>query len=123
MKPVLLIFLGGGIGSVLRYLVSKLYESYQGTIPIGTFTVNIIGSLLIGFILGYSIKTGGVSQNTLFFLVAGVCGGFTTFSAFSYENFSLLKAGDMVSFGIYSISSLVLGVLCVFIGIWIAKII
>ena len=123
MKPILLIFLGGGIGSVLRYAVSKLYEPYQGAIPIGTFTVNILGSLLIGLLLGYSLKTANLSQNTLFFLVAGVCGGFTTFSTFSYENYSLLKAGDYLNFGIYTSASLILGILCVFLGIWIAKLI
>lgn len=121
MKAFLLIFLGGGLGSAMRYGVSKLYGQLENPFPLGTFTVNIVGSLIIGLILGISIRNAAINQNTLLFLVTGFCGGFTTFSAFSYENYSLLKAGDYLNFGIYTATSLVLGILFVFIGIWLAK--
>ncbi len=91
MKNFLLVFIGGGFGSGLRYLIGKYLNSSLGSFPIGTFTVNILGSLLIGLILGYAAKENSLSQNQVLLLATGFCGGFTTFSAFAHENFQLLK--------------------------------
>ena len=121
MKNFLLVFIGGGFGSGLRYLIGKYLNSSLGSFPIGTFTVNIIGSLLIGLILGYAAKENSLSQNQVLLLATGFCGGFTTFSAFANENFQLLKTGDIMQFSIYTISSVVVGLIAVFIGIYIAK--
>jgi CrcB protein len=121
MKNFLLVFIGGGFGSGLRYLISKYLNSSLGSFPIGTFTVNIIGSLLIGLILGYAAKENSLSQNQVLLLATGFCGGFTTFSAFAHENFQLLKAGDIMQFSVYTIGSVVVGLIAVFIGIYIAK--
>ena len=103
MKNFLLVFIGGGFGSGLRYLIGKYLNSSLGGFPIGTFTVNIIGSLLIGLILGYAAKENSLSQNQVLLLATGFCGGFTTFSAFAHENFQLLKTGDIMQFSIYTI--------------------
>tara|TARA_B100001250_G_scaffold48462_1_gene37907 strand:+ start:678 stop:1049 length:372 start_codon:yes stop_codon:yes gene_type:complete len=121
MKNFLLVFIGGGFGSGLRYLIGKYLNSSLGSFPIGTFTVNIIGSLLIGLILGYAAKENSLSQNQVLLLATGFCGGFTTFSAFAQENFQMLKTGDIMQFSIYTISSIVVGLIAVFIGIYIAK--
>ena len=121
MKNFLLVFIGGGFGSGLRYLVGKYLNSSLGSFPIGTFTVNILGSLLIGLILGYAAKENSLNQNQVLLLATGFCGGFTTFSAFAHENFQLLKTGDIMQFSIYTISSIVVGLIAVFIGIYIAK--
>ena len=121
MKNFLLVFIGGGFGSGLRYLIGKYLNSSLGGFPIGTFTVNIIGSLLIGLILGYAAKENSLSQNQVLLLATGFCGGFTTFSAFAQENFELLKTGDIMQFSIYTIGSIVVGLIAVFIGIYIAK--
>ena len=121
MKNFLLVFIGGGFGSGLRYLVGKYLNSSLGSFPIGTFTVNIIGSLLIGLILGYAAKENSLSQNQVLLLATGFCGGFTTSSAFAHENFQLLKTGDIMQFSIYTISSIVVGLIAVFIGIYLAK--
>ncbi len=121
MKNFLLVFIGGGFGSGLRYLIGKYLNSSLGGFPIGTFTVNIIGSLLIGLILGYAAKENSLSQNQVLLLATGFCGGFTTFSAFAHENFQLLKTGDIMQFSIYTIGSIVVGLISVFIGIYIAK--
>jgi len=121
MKNFLLVFIGGGFGSGLRYLIGKYLNSSLGGFPIGTFTVNIIGSLLIGLILGYAAKENSLSQNQVLLLATGFCGGFTTFSAFAHENFQLLKTGDIMQFSIYTIGSIVVGLIAVFIGIYIAK--
>ncbi len=121
MKNFLLVFIGGGFGSGLRYLIGKFLNSSLGSFPIGTFTVNIIGSLLIGLILGYAAKENSLSQNQVLLLATGFCGGFTTFSAFAQENFQMLKTGDIMQFSIYTIGSIVVGLIAVFIGIYIAK--
>jgi len=121
MKHLFLVFIGGGTGSVARYIISKLLNQSNYTIPYGTFAVNIIGSLCIGIILGLSLKNNVLSQNTVLLLATGFCGGFTTFSTFAYENHMMLKNGDILNFLIYTIGSFVLGILAVFLGMLIAK--
>ncbi|HLV15037.1 MAG TPA: fluoride efflux transporter CrcB [Xanthomarina sp.] len=121
MKQLLLVFIGGGVGSVLRHLLGKYLNSNQTGIPFGTFAANIIGSLLIGIILGLAAKNNTLSQNHTLLLATGFCGGFTTFSAFAYENHVFLKAGDFMSFAIYTIASFVLGFLAVFLGMFLVK--
>jgi CrcB protein len=121
MKQLLLVFIGGGLGSVLRYLVGKFLNNADGGIPYGTFAANIIGSLLIGIILGLAAKNDTLTSNHTLLLATGFCGGFTTFSTFAYENQVLLKAGDFTSFALYTIGSFVIGFLAVFFGLFIAK--
>jgi len=122
MKQLLLVFLGGGLGSSLRFLIGKYLNNPQNGIPYGTFAANILGSLLIGIILGLAIKNSSLSQHTVLFFATGFCGGFTTFSAFAYENHVLLKSGDLLSFALYTLASLVIGFAAVFLGMWLVKI-
>lgn len=121
MKYALLVFLGGGVGSVLRYWVGKLFQGPLGTFPAGTMIVNVVGSLLIGVLIGYGLKNGGLSEPQTLLLVTGFCGGFTTFSAFALENQTFLKAGDYTLFFIYSFGSLILGVAAVLLGLFLSK--
>lgn len=121
MKQLLLVFLGGGIGSTLRYYIGNLFNSSENGIPYGTFIANILGSLLIGIILGLALKQNSLSQNTVLFLATGFCGGFTTFSAFAYENHLFLKSGDFTSFALYTIGSFIIGFAAVFFGMWLVK--
>ena len=121
MKQALLVFIGGGFGSVLRYGMGRWLNSAQSTFPYGTLLSNIIGSLLIGFILGYLSKSSGMTQSQSLLLATGFCGGFTTFSAFSYENQLFLKSGDYISFMLYTLGSIVLGLLAVFLGLYLSK--
>ena len=114
MKSLLLVFLGGGFGSTLRYVIGKYLNSVETGIPYGTFAANIIGSLLIGIILGLAAKNESLSQNTVLFLATGFCGGFTTFSAFAYENHIFLKSGDFMTFAFYTIGSFIIGFAAVF---------
>ena len=120
MKQALWIFLGGGLGSVLRFAMGKWLNSANG-IPYGTFAANIIGSLLIGLILGFAMKNNTLNSNQTLFLATGFCGGFTTFSTFAYENHLFLKSGDFTSFALYTIGSFVFGFLAVFAGMYLAK--
>lgn len=114
------IFIGGGLGSVLRYLVS-VYTQKLWTVslfPAGTFIVNILGCLLIGILSSYFLK----SENYLkFLLITGFCGGFTTFSAFSQENVALWQNGNYTLLIPYVLLSIILGFFAVYLGISIAK--
>ena len=121
MKQLVLVFVGGGFGSVLRYIIGKALNNTENGIPYGTFLANILGSLLIGIILGLALKNNTLSNNQTLLLATGFCGGFTTFSTFAYENHLFLKSGDFASFAIYTIASFILGFLAVFFGMWVAK--
>jgi fluoride exporter len=121
MKQLLLVFVGGGFGSVLRYIIGKHLNSPETGIPYGTFAANIIGSLIIGIVLGLALKQNTISNSTVLFVAVGFCGGFTTFSTFAYENHVFLKAGDFTSFALYTISSFIVGFLAVFFGLFLAK--
>jgi len=121
MKQFLLVFIGGGFGSGLRYLLGKYLNSIETGIPYGTFAANIIGSLLIGVILGLAAKNNALSHNQTLLLATGFCGGFTTFSTFAYENHVFLKSGDFTSFAVYTIGSFIVGFLAVFLGLHLVK--
>ncbi|MGJ8549058.1 fluoride efflux transporter CrcB [Winogradskyella wichelsiae] len=121
MKHLILVFLGGGCGSVLRFLIGKWLNNAETGIPYGTFAANILGSLLIGIFLGLAAKNETLSQGQTLLLATGFCGGFTTFSTFAYENHMFLKSGDFMTFAIYTIASFVVGFLAVFLGMFWVK--
>ena len=121
MKSFLLVFLGGGLGSGLRYLVTITINQYSKVLPFGTFTVNMLGCLLIGLILGYAQKENTLTSNQTLLLATGFCGGFTTFSAFANENLELIKNGELFNFCVYTIGSVLIGILAVFIGFYLTN--
>ena len=121
MKSFLLVFLGGGLVSALRYLVASAMNQYSKVLPFGTFTVNILGCLLIGLILGYAQRENTLTSNQTLLLATGFCGGFTTFSAFANENLELIKNGEIFNFSVYTIGSILVGVLAVFIGFYLTN--
>lgn len=122
MKQLLLVGFGGFIGSVLRFLISKLNHSWHFlSLPMGTLAVNIIGSLIIGLLIGISVKGNLISSDLKLFLMVGLCGGFTTFSTFSAENMLLLQNGQIMTALLYMILSIVLGLLAVLGGYLVAS--
>ena len=121
MKSFLLVFLGGGLGSGLRYLVAIAMNQYSKVLPFGTFAVNMIGCLLIGLVLGYAQKENTLTSNQTLLLATGFCGGFTTFSAFANENLELIKNGEIFNFSIYTITSILVGILAVLIGFYLTN--
>ena len=121
MKSFLFVFLGGGLVSGLRYLLTTAMNQYSKVLPFGTFTVNMLGCLLIGLILGYAQKENSLTSNQTLLLATGFCGGFTTFSAFANENLELIKNGEIFSFSVYTIGSVLIGIIAVFIGFYFSK--
>lgn len=117
IKQLILIGAGGFIGSVARFLVSRLNTRVDWlSVPIGTLTVNVLGSLLIGFLIGISEKSPLLSVEWRMFLMVGLCGGFTTFSSFSGENLVLLKNGQVLPILLYTGLSIFLGFIAVYLG-------
>jgi CrcB protein len=117
-KDILLVGLGGGAGSMARFLCQRgAYAVYPHAFPFGTMLVNIAGCLLIGILYGLMEKGSMVKPEWRLLLATGFCGGFTTFSAFAAENIQLLKDGKVSYFLTYTIASVVLGILGTFTGI------
>jgi CrcB protein len=121
MKYFLWVFLGGGLGSVLRYGVSKFIPFQQNTFPYPTLIANLLGCLLIGFIMGSAIKHETLSSSQTLFFATGFCGGLTTFSTFSLEGLELLKSGNLGVFLFYTLISIILGLLAVGLGIYLSR--
>jgi fluoride exporter len=115
----LLVGAGGMAGSMLRYAVSLFIRNTS--FPLATFAVNITGSFIIGLVLGYSQRNPGFEADWRLFLATGVCGGFTTFSAFSAEGIQLLTHQRYLVFFLYFAASMILGLLATYLGMMIAK--
>tara|TARA_Y100000996_G_C22486871_1_gene628583 strand:+ start:350 stop:715 length:366 start_codon:yes stop_codon:yes gene_type:complete len=121
MKSFLYVFMGGGLGSLFRYAISKLIPISKNDFPWSTLFANLLGCFFIGLLLGWAIKNNSQQSHLYLFLVIGFCGGLTTFSTFSLEGLSLLKSGEYISFLIYTITSIIFGVSFVSIGYYLYK--
>lgn len=124
LKSILIVGFGGFIGTVARFLTSRYFqENIASVFPWSTFTINITGSLLIGIFYGISEKGDFMSPDVRLFLTVGICGGFTTFSTFSNDAFLLLKQEEWLRFAFYTSMSFFLGLLAVYVGRFIIKLI
>lgn len=117
IKNIILVLLGGGIGSVFRYLLSSFFAKNDATqFPWATFIANSIGCLLIGFLFGYIQKNNLQNETLKLLLITGFCGGFTTFSTFSLENIQFIQNQNYNLALIYTSTSILIGFLAVIIG-------
>ena len=122
MKEFMFIFVGGGMGSLVRYGISLASVRFTETapkFPISTFLVNILGCFLIGTLMGYLYKNPSQSINLI--LIVGFCGGFTTFSTFSWEVMNLLKSGIYSTAFLYAGLSFAATLLLTVLGFFIGK--
>jgi CrcB protein len=120
IKQLILVGLGGGIGSIMRYLVSRIPFT-QGSFPWATFMVNVAGCFIIGLLIGFSVKHQFLDEDMKLLLITGFCGGFTTFSAFSAENVHLYHAGNYFTLAFYVLLSVIIGFVAVFLGLTLIK--
>ncbi len=110
MIKLLAVAFGGSIGAVLRFLIYELIEAkYHSDFPWATLTVNLLGSLVIGFLWGYFARTY-VSPGMRLLIFVGILGSFTTFSTFAFDNFSLIKSGDYIYMVSYLLTTNVFGI-------------
>lgn len=118
IKNILLVLLGGGLGSAARYLLSYFFSKNEAMqFPWATFLANTIGCLFIGILFGYIQKNNLQNETLKLLLITGFCGGFTTFSTFSLENIQFIQNQNYNLAILYTLTSLVIGFLAVIIGI------
>ena len=122
MLHVALVFLGGGLGAAGRHLVGLAALRQLGPgFPFGTLIVNVVGSLLMGFIIGWLARRGVSGSDWRLFLTTGVLGGFTTFSAFSLDVANMWERGELGPAALYVGGSVFVSILAVFVGLWAAR--
>ena len=122
LRTILLVGIGGGIGSIFRYLTSVFTAKfYSNAWPLATLLTNIIGCFLIGIVMGFLTKTQMASSDLKWLLVTGFCGGYTTFSAFGYENISLMQSGHSLLAFSYIALSVIVGLFAVWLGLFVAR--
>lgn len=119
MKEVLLIFLGGGLGSSFRWVINKLVPS--DSFPYSTISVNLIGCLLIGILAGYLLTHNHFKSDIYPLLVVGFCGGLTTFSAFALDNYNMIKSNDFFNSILYITLSVAGCIIMVYVGFYIIQ--
>jgi CrcB protein len=120
VKQVVLVFLGGGLGAVARYGLGGVVHRLAGSrFPYGTLTVNVLGCLLIGFVMSFAADRLSITPNVRLFLTIGILGGFTTFSSFSYETIELLRDGQ----NLYALINICSTVLVCLAATWLGSVI
>ncbi len=121
MKQLLIVGLGGGLGSILRYLTSMLTAKYNThSFPLATFLTNVLGCFIIGLLIGY-FSNSNTDHNLKLLLITGFCGGFTTFSTFAAENVILFQNQSYLTLTFYTLASVIVGLLAVGLGLNLTK--
>ena len=121
LRSILFVGTGGFIGSISRYLISISFERTLHPFPTATFLINSIGCLLIGIIYGIADRNALLTSEWRLFLATGFCGGFTTFSAFAFENINLISSENYLHVFLYTGGSIIVGFLAAAGGVFLAK--
>ena len=117
LKNIVLVLVGSAAGGSLRYITSLMIQSKNSTqFPLGTFLINIIGCFVIGLVYAIAARNATTGSDIKLLLATGFCGGFTTFSAFAFENLELFKSGMYMTALMYIVLSVTLGILAVVLG-------
>ena len=117
LRTILFIGTGGFLGTVARFLVSKLSQQmFQTTFPLGTLIVNLAGCFILGIIYGLMERGELFSSDVRLFLTVGFCGGFTTFSTFAFENANMLRDGNFTQVALYTGISVIIGIAALIAG-------
>ena len=120
MKNILIVFGGGGVGSVVRYLLGRWVSGHNAVwpFPLGTFVVNITACLILGAFVGLADEKQMLSPSVKLLLTVGFCGGFSTFSTFSVETLNLLQKGQFIVASAYILTSVFICLAATFAGVW-----
>jgi len=118
MKTLLFVFIGGGVGSVCRYGISRMFAQVLPEFPLATFFANAISCIILGFLVEWSAR-GWLSSDQRMLLMTGFCGGFSTFSTFTNENYFLYQRGLFSAMG-NVVLSLVICMICLILGMKLA---
>ncbi|HUZ60419.1 MAG TPA: fluoride efflux transporter CrcB [Hanamia sp.] len=122
-RYLIYVIIGSSIGGAARYLSQEFVQkNFPSFIPLGTLSVNIVGSFIIGIIYALAERSK-ISAEVRIFIATGFCGGFTTFSSFAFENVRLLQDGEYFNTALYVVLSLVIGFIAVYLGILFTKLI
>lgn len=122
MKDLVLIFAGGGLGSVVRYMLGRWVTGlHQLNFPLGTLVVNVVACFVLGLVVGFADHRQLLSANTRMFWAIGFCGGFSTFSTFSYETLALFQQPAIGSGLLYVLASVVLCLGATVLGMWLVR--
>jgi CrcB protein len=114
--------IGSAVGGVIRFLLGTFLQQRTGSLfPVGTLAINISGSLVLGFLVRYTLATPAIGPEVRALLTAGLCGGYTTFSTFSYETVALIEEGDYHRAAWYVALSLLLSLAATFVGMGLAR--
>lgn len=122
LKNILLVLAGSAAGGSARYVTSLIIQSKNTNhFPAGTFIINLTGCFIIGIVYAIASRNASTGSDIKLLLATGFCGGFTTFSAFAFENLELFKSGQYLTALLYIILSVVLGILAVILGAYLIK--
>jgi fluoride exporter len=122
IKSILMVGFGGAAGSILRFAIQKILQPQSvPSFPAGTFLINIVGCFLIGILWGITSRSDSWNEEIKLLLMTGLCGGFTTFSAFTLEGIGLLKENKTGLFLVYIGGTVILGLFATYIGIRLSK--